>query len=595
MKEKNIPVWDLSGFYKDFDDPEFTGSLSKLRNNIEGLSKSAAALTSGSDKPELALENIIRLYNETGALYEELFSYTYCRYSTDTSDNRALKELGRLEEIAGKFSTFRAGFRNMLTDIRGNLPEFLENNSYLRQFSYFFGEELEFQKNQMPVELEDLASELSISGAESWSKLQQSLTSSVRTIWDENTGATKTLTELRALAFSPNAEIRKRGWEKEISLCKSIETPIAFALNGVKGFSNTVNTRRNYVSTLDKSRRQARISSQTFETLISVLRESLPIFRKYLKLKAGLLGKNRLPFYDLFAPIASTDERWDYDQAADFIVKQFQGFSSELGGFSRKAFDNNWIDALPRDGKVGGAYCTGFHVSGTSRILCNFNNSFSGLTTMAHELGHAYHNFILKDASEIYRDYPMTLAETASIFCETIVLEGALDGCTDEQRFNLIEHELMESTQVIVDILSRFIFEKNVFEKRFEGDLGAEEYCEMMVSAQKETYGDVMDENFMHPYMWLVKGHYYSPELGYYNFPYAFGKLFGLGLYSRYKEEGPAFAEKYKEVLYKTGCASAEDVTMSVGCDISSMEFWRSSIQLISEKVYQFETLCRCR
>jgi pepF/M3 family oligoendopeptidase len=596
MNNNNIPVWDLSPFYKDFDDQSFIGGNKKLIANIETLTKKTIELSAADESLfEAELENLIRLYNETGSILEELFSYTYCKYSTDTSDNRAQKELSKLEEISGRFSTFRAGFRNVLAKYQSIIPVILKENSYLGNFRFFFQEELEFQKNQMTVELEDLASELAISGAESWSKLQQTLTSSTSEVWDKNNGETKTLTELRALAFSPDEKIRKKAWEKEISLCKSIEVPVAFALNGIKGFSNTVNRRRNYENTLEKSRRQARISEGTLESLISVLNKSLPVFRKYMSLKANLLGKEKLPFYDLFAPIGRSEQSWDYKAASDFIVRQFSGFSSELGDFARQAFDNNWIDALPRSGKVGGAYCTGFHLSGTSRILCNFNNTFSGLTTMAHELGHAYHNLVLKNAPEIYRDFPMTLAETASIFCETIVIEGALEGSSDKQRLMLLEHELMESTQVIVDILSRFIFEKKVFEKRLDGELQAGELCELMISAQKQTFGDTMDENFMHPYMWLIKGHYYRQELGYYNFPYAFGKLFGLGLYSRYREEGQSFTDKYRDLLYMTGSASAEEVTMSAGCDIRTEAFWQSSIGLISDKVDKFELLTKDR
>ena len=244
---------------------------------------------------------------------------------------------------------------------------------------------------------------------------------------------------------------------------------------------------------------------------------------------------------------------------------------------------------------MGGAYCAGFHLSGVSRVLCNFSGSFNNLTTIAHELGHAYHNEVLKDAPEIYRDFPMTLAETASIFCETIVLEGALKSADDEEKLSLIEHELMESTQIVVDILSRFIFEKKVFEKRRERELTATEFCEIMLDAQKQTYGDAMDKNFMHPYMWAVKGHYYRQELGFYNYPYAFGKLFGLGLYSRYREEGSPFTERYKDILYMTGTASAEDVTKAAGYDITTKDFWLSSLAMIEARVEQFEELCSKR
>ena len=409
------------------------------------------------------------------------------------------------------------------------------------------------------------------------------------------TGETKTSVELRALAENDNENIRRKAWEKEIALWKSIEVPMAFSLNGVKGASIAVDKRRSFQSPLERSALQSRISGQTLSALTEAMTEALPVFRRYLRLKAGLLGKEKIAFYDLFAPVGGNSRVFSYNEATDFIVHQFSGFSKELGDFARRAVDEKWIDARPRKNKIGGAYCTGFHVSGVSRIFSNFNGSFNTLSTIAHELGHAYHNEVLKDAPEIYRDFPMTLAETASIFCETIVLEGALASSAEEEKISLIEHELMESTQIIVDILSRFIFEKNVFEKRLERELSAEDFCELMLDAQKQTYGDAMDENFMHPYMWAVKGHYYRQELGFYNYPYAFGKLFGLGLYSRYRKEGPSFAERYKDILYMTGNARAEDVTKAAGYDITTKNFWLNSIEMLKNRVDDFEELCAKR
>jgi pepF/M3 family oligoendopeptidase len=590
MNSNTIPVWDLSGIFNGFSDPEYTGLFKTFGNNIKKLESMLE-----NSKAAESLTDIIKLYNDTGAMHEELFSFAYCCYSSNTTDPAALSEINRIEASAVGFSTVKVKLRNYLSSAGSSLNSIIENSSYLSQFKFFFKEQLLLSTRQMAPELEELASDLALSGSAAWGRLQETLSSVSLALWDEKSGETKTPTELRAFAFDPDEKIRKKAWQKEIELWKSLEIPLAFALNGVKGASNTVNKRRNFASTLERSALQGRISMQTLDALIGAMKESLPFFRRYLKLKAELIGKEKIAFFDLFAPVASTVNNRSYAEATDFIVEQFTGFSDELGSFARQAIDKQWIDARPRQNKVGGAYCTGFHKSGVSRILCNFNGSLSALTTIAHELGHAYHHHILKDAPEIYRDYPMTLAETASIFCETIVIEGAMKTCGDEDRFALLEQELMESTQVIVDILSRFIFEKNVFEKRAEQELSAEDFCSMMADAQKQTFGDAMDENYMHPYMWAVKGHYYNQELGFYNFPYAFGKLFGLGLYSQYMEKGDSFAETYKKILYMTGIASAEDVTKTAGYDITSIGFWRSSICRIEEKVAEFEELCRKR
>ncbi|HAK45816.1 MAG TPA: peptidase M3 [Spirochaeta sp.] len=595
MNTNTIPTWNLSSIFTDFNSDEYIEMFKCFGSNIKKIESMVEKGPSNDKKIlETELSAIMKLYNETGSIHEELFSYAYCSYSVDTSDPAALTEVNRIEETAVGFSTAAVRLRNYLADAP-NLNEVIENSSYLKQFSFFFEEQLMLKDKQMSPEMEDLASDLARSGSGSWERLQQTLSSSVQIVWDEETGETKTAVELRAFADNEDEEIRRKAFEKELELWKRIEVPMAFALNGVKGASNSVNKRRNFTSTLERSALQARISSQTLDAMITAMTESLPIFRRYLKLKAELLGKDKLAFYDLFAPVGTGHKIFSYDEAADFIVKQFSNFSRELGDFARQAVDNEWIDAKPRKNKVGGAYCTGFHVSGVSRVLCNFNGSFNALSTIAHELGHAYHNQILKDAPETYRDFPMTLAETASIFCETIVLESALGSAEVDEKLSLIEHELMESTQIIVDILSRFIFEKNLFDKRIDRELSAKELCGMMIDAQKQTYGEAMDEKQMHPYMWAVKGHYYHQELGFYNFPYAFGKLFGLGLYSLYRSEGAAFTEKYKDILYMTGNASAEDVTKAAGYDITSKDFWLSSIKMLEARVDQFEELCRNR
>ena len=594
----NIPRWDLSGIFTSFESPEYIDMKGQFSLNIRNLNKlidDSIELKTDEDEFTAKLERILKLYNETGSIYEELFSYAYCKYSTNTADPTALTEINKIEETAVGFSTIQVKLRNYLDDAGMNLSNAINNSSYLEQFSFFFKEQLMLRHKQMTPEMEELAADLARSGSGSWERLQETLSSSTLAVWDDSTGEKKTSVQLRAMADSPDERTREKAWKKELELWKTIEVPMAFALNGIKGASNAVNSRRNFDSTLDRSALQARISRKTLDSMIAVMTESLPIFRKYMRLKAELLGKSKLAFYDLFAPTGKSEKSRTYDEAADFIVKKFSDFNPELGSFARQAFDNHWIDAEPRLNKVGGAYCTGFHVSGVSRILCNFNGSFSSLSTMAHELGHAYHNSVLKDAPEIYRDFPMTLAETASIFCETIVLEGALTEGNDDDRFELIEHELMESTQVIVDILSRFIFEKELFEKRTEGELSAEDLCSLMLDAQKQTYGDAMDENCMHPYMWAAKGHYYSQELGFYNFPYAFGKLFGLGLYKLYLQDKGSFIEKYNKLLYITGSATAEDVTKSVGYDITTKEFWRSSISQIESRVELFEELCQNR
>jgi len=256
--------------------------------------------------------------------------------------------------------------------------------------------------------------------------------------------------------------------------------------------------------------------------------------------------------------------------------------------FVAQAFEKNWIDARPRSGKVGGAYCISLPLSAESRILSNFSGNFGDVKTLAHELGHAYHYYVLRRSPHVFRQYPMTLAETASIFAESVVIDGALSEVKGTATLPIVEKSLQDSTQVIVDILSRFKFERAVMERREKGELSAQELCRLMEEAQQECYGQGLNQRELHPYMWAVKPHYYRTELSFYNFPYAFGQLFGLGLFQRYLDEGAAFVPVYRDLLARTGGESAVQLSRRAGFDIESPDFWRRGIALIKDRVDQF-------
>ncbi|MCG8570262.1 MAG: M3 family oligoendopeptidase [Spirochaetes bacterium] len=531
------------------------------------------------------------LYNETGDLFYDIIAYVFARYSTSTTDRVVLKELNQVEALEIPLKNLSILFRNKLVGLKENLNSFKKLYPEYKDYLFFIEEALYLQAHQMNPQEEDLANHLSQAGGEAWSRLHSTLASTISEIWDEKTGETKTVNQLRALAFHADRNIRQKAWKQELTAWKKFEIPLAYALNGVKGFTNELDQRRKYPSTIDRSLFQTRISRKTLDALISTLYDARKLLQRYLKGKAKLLGLQSLSFYDIFAPAIRNAKEWQFSDAKDFIIHQFNNFSPELGKFAGHAFQNQWIDAEPRQGKMGGAFCESFPLSGDSRILCNFDGSFSAVSTIAHELGHAYHHHILKDSSHIKRDYPLTLAETASIFCETLIFQNAMKEVDGEEKLNIIEVFLSESTQVIVDILSRFIFESKIIEKRKNNELTPEEFCSLMIDAQKETYGTALNEEELHPYMWAVKGHYYQQDSAFYNYPYAFGQLFGISLYQQYIQEGQSFISKYDQILQKTGMSTAVDIIKEVGFNIEEKSFWQSSIEVIRSNVEAFEKL----
>ncbi len=588
---EKLPRWNLNPVYTDFSSEQYTGDMKKFEDTVAKLRDQIENSHQRGGDPAEWLHGCIVMMNNALDLYSNLEAYTYCRYSTATTDEAILKQLNKLEAAALPLKNTAVRFRNALTRISDAAVTLSKENDYLKDFVFFIEEELALQEKQMSLEEEDLAADLARAGSDAWSRLQETVSSTLSALWDKQTGERKTTAQLRALAHDKERGVREKAYIHELELWKSAEIPIAYALNGVKGFSVILNKRRNYKNTLEKSLIQSRISGKTLAALTAAMEEALPLFRSYLQQKARIIGVEHCAFYDLFAPVGENEKKWTFKAASSFITEQFRSFSAELADFAEHAFSSGWIDAEPRKGKIDGAYCISMPLSKESRILCNFNGSFSGVTTIAHELGHGYHHHVLKDAPAVHRDYPMTLAETASSFCETIVFNNALKEAGPQEALNLLESALQDSTQVIVDILSRYRFETKLLEHRIEGELSPAELCGLMTEAQKETYADGLDQDKLHPYMWAVKPHYYSADLAFYNFPYAFGHLFGLALFSLYGQQGKDFPPRYRHILQGTGRASAEEICRNVGFDIETKDFWRRGIAVIEEQVKKYQKL----
>ncbi len=392
------------------------------------------------------------------------------------------------------------------------------------------------------------------------------------------------------MAFDPDAGTRRRAFDAELAAWDTVAVPLAACLNGVKGQGSTLNRRRGWTDDLEPALFTNAVEREVLEAMQSAVVASLPDFGRYLSAKATLLGHDgALPWWDLFAPVgdpAASAASWE--EATDLVADAFGGFSGSLRALAQRAVDDAWIDVGPRDGKRGGAFC--MPVAGDeSRVLLNFGGTIDSVSTLAHELGHAYHNVALAPRTAIQRRLPMALAETASIFCETVLVEAWLDGADDRHRLVVLDTDLTGSTQVVVDIHSRFLFESRLFERRARRPLSPTELCELMAEAQLEAYGDALDPSTLHPYMWAVKPHYYSSS--FYNWPYTFGLLFGLGLHARFREDPERFRAGYDDLLSSTGLAPAADLAARFDIDVRDEGFWATSLAVCGERIQAFCSL----
>lgn len=586
--------WSLKELYPSFESEEFKIDMDKLTSKINEVNEWANDIVKDNNDILVKLEEYIKRYSKLTELISKIGAFIELSISVNTKDIEALRYSDIFEKKLTHMVEASTKLERYISTI-DNIECIIEKSELLKAHEYVLKSIVEKSKYLLSDKEESIIANMKNTGSNAWSKLKDNLISSLMVEIKENDEVKEyPLTVVLNMAEDKSEEVRKRAYEAEISSYKKVEEGVAAALNGIKGEVLTVCDFRGYKSPLEKTLLDSRMDEESLNAMLDAMKESLPVFRKYLRRKAEMLGhKNGLPFYDLYAPISNADMKFTYDEGAKFVVKNFRTFSDNLGNFAQKAIDNNWIDVEPREGKVGGAFCAGLHFIGESRILLNYGGSFGDVVTMAHELGHGFHGECLKNEAILNSEYPMPIAETAPTFCETIIKKAAIKEADKDEALAILEAEICDCTQVIVDIYSRFLFEKSVFEARRESALAVEQIKELMLKAQREAYGDGLDPEYLHPYMWAWKPHYYDADYNYYNFPYAFGLLFAKGLYAEYLNKGDSFTSEYERLLSITGKNKIADITKEVGIDIHNKEFWRNSLKTIEEDIEKFIELSK--
>lgn len=573
--------WNLNPIYTGFDDPRFEEDLQALRRTVRDLEELTQHLTGDS---AALLKRGLTLQERLQELAEKLLCYAELRQAACTTDAEAGSKIGKIMGVYSDSAAPVAAFEGWLAAIP-DLDSLIASDPLFEEYRFILERKKLGSLHLLPGIGEKVMAKLKISGSNAWAELQQYLTSTVKVTYR---GEEINLSAVRNLAYSAEAEVRKDAYEAELACYRSIEDSVAYALNSLKLETLNECELRGYESPLARTLEQSNMEKKTLDAMFAAIDQKLPMFRRYLKAKAHALGyENGLPWYDLFAPMGKSSTRFTTQDARDYLVELFSHFDDELSGMVARAFDEEWIDFYPRSGKAGGAFCSGVSCIGQSRILTNFDGTLGDVVTLAHELGHAFHNQCIADHRPLNHDYSMPVAETASTFNECVVMNHAIAQAADDaEKLNLIESQLQDVTQIIVDIYSRYRFEDAVLRRRKEEFMGAAELCRIMLQAQADSYGDGLDSALRHPYMWLCKSHYYGST--FYNFPYAFGGLFARGLYAKYAQEGASFVPIYKKLLHTTTVATAEDAAKVAGIDLTDKEFWLSALAEVEEKIDMF-------
>jgi pepF/M3 family oligoendopeptidase len=595
---ENLPLWSVADVHESLTSRSFVDSLERVKSDvgrIEALYDELGirALPDGvsptvDSETGSRLDRAIRDFNAVVAQTEILEAYVYATVATNTRDETAQALLSEIEVAGSRITPLLARLADFVCD--HDVDALSAVSSEARDHLGPLMRLAERSEHQMDESEEGLYAELSTTGSSAWGRLQSDVTSQLTVDVQLPTGTKRMpMPAVRGLATEADVAVRKAAYDAEMVAWPTVATACAAAMNAIKGEANTINRRRRWDSPLDASLYGNSVSRATFDAMQSAIIASLPDFRSWMRTKARLHGHTgALPWWDLMAPLPVAGGSITWDESIHLVRNAFSSFSPNLAGLVDRAINESWLDVPPREGKVGGAFCMPF-VDDRSLVLLNWSGSVESAQTTAHELGHAYHNTQLAGRTPLQKRLPMALAETASIFCETLVVEAGLATLQGKERLALLDVDLQGANQVVVDIHSRFLFETEVFARRQRRTLGVNELNEIMLQSQIDAYGDGLDQSTAHPHMWVLKGHYYGSH--FYNWPYTYGLLFGLGLFAQYHADPDRFRAGYDDLLSRAGMATAEELGAAFGIDVTSESFWTASLDVLRARMAEYSKL----
>ena len=579
--------WNLNILYQGIEDPNYEADIKRAEQVLAQLH---SFLEKAGEKPELErVETILTLQEKATLLLSRLSGYLGLRQAVNTEDGAVMAQLNRIMRLTSAAAADSAAAQKLLGAVT-DVEALAQDSSIIEAYKTLILQAKKECAHLLSDAEEAMVASMDMTGGSAWGQLQSYLTSTVPVSWK---GEQVSLSEIRNLAYSADQTVRKEAYEAELACYERIADPIAFALNHIKNQVTMLAEKRGYASPLDMTLEESHMSRETLDAMMEAVKEYLPVFHRYMRKKGELLGhKNGMPWYELFAPIGSDNSKYSLTECRDILLECFGGFDRSMADMMSEAFSHEWIDFYPRNGKEGGAFCAELMEQKQSRILTNYDGTFGAVDTLAHELGHAFHNRQLENERPLNWNYPMPVAETASTFNEVFLGDWALKRAEPETKLALLENDLKSKVSCVVDIYSRYLFETAVFEQAQQQFLMTDDLSSLMLECQKAAYGDGLDPDYMHPYMWVCKSHYYISSLSFYNFPYTFGCLFAQGLYNLYRKQGDKFVANYKEMLRMTPVHTIEEDGAMLGVDLTKPDFWRESLQSIAEEIEEFCSLC---
>ncbi len=591
-------TWDLTSFFAEFNGAEMLQFKQVIRGDVAALQKAAASLPTLDSVSASAWEDILLRNEDVARRMSHLGSYISCLASSDARNEAYLKEEAELTRTRAELAKVRIEILRAFKDSNDGDFAALRGNPTLAGAENYLNRLREEARRAMTPEKEVLATDLGIDGIQAWGRLYDTVSAKLEFDIDFPDGKRerKPMSQRRSLMDHPDRRVRQAAFDGGNLAWQSIEDTAAGALNAIAGTRLSLNRHRGVDHFLDIALFQTAITRQTLDAMFEALRANLELPRRILKVKARSMGRERVAWFDLGAPLDLPDrETLSWDQARSMIDASFGQAYPALGNFfGQRVIGENWVDWEPRAGKRPGGFCTSSMLSGESRIFMTYNESLGDVLTLAHESGHAYHGALMRDLRPYARGYPMTLAETASTFGENVLMNGILDdpAVSDQQKARILDIEVGHGAVYLLDIPVRYEFEKSFYEERIKGPLSVSRLKELMVQTQRRIFGDILETGGEDPYFWASKLHFYITGITFYNFPYTFGYLLSRGLYAMFRKEGDSFLPKYEEFLRRTGSDTAENVVkQTIGSDIEKTEFWSEAIRSLAEPLAQLQAL----
>jgi len=516
-------------------------------------------------------------------------AFVGCLLAQNTEDKQAYALDAKITSLNAAFQTALGSLDNLLTSIDDLVWQQLVSAEPLQELAFVLTESREKAKEKLSKQEEAVISALEVDGYHSWGQLYDLIVSKIKVSFNEN-GEEKQLSVGQAFNkfSSSDREVRSavfKNWEKAWGEQADF---LAKTLNHLSGFRLNVYNKRGWEDVLKEPLSINRMEKKTLETMWTVISENKQKLVQYLERKANLLGLEKLSWFDLDAPYGKTESKVSYQDGAQFIEQNFALFGEKMAAFAKIAFDEQWIEAEDRPGKAPGGFCTDFPESKQSRIFMTYSGTPSNVSTLAHELGHAFHSYVMRDVPFLNCNYAMNVAETASTFAEMIVADASVKNAKDEEeKLVLLDDKIQRTVALLMNIHARFLFETHLYEERKQGTVSVEKLNELMLEAQKEAYCGALED--YHPLFWASKLHFFITGVPFYNFPYTFGYLFSLGIYAEAVEEGKGYEEKYIALLRDTASMTVEELAQKhLQIDLTKKDFWEKAVRICLDDIDEF-------